>query len=66
MPSDNKTSKETLHDEADNDNSLKKVPSEYKKEKIISSKIRKFAQGFRIPNEEKEKKKNNNKKIETK
>jgi hypothetical protein len=65
MPSYDEMTREILYSEADNNNNnnnnLKKPQLNIKKEKTISSKISKFAKGFRIPSDKKKKKKNRNK-----
>jgi hypothetical protein len=61
MPSDDEMTKEILDGEYsnNNNNNLKRPQLNTKKEKTISSKISKFAKGFRIPNDKN--KKNSNK-----
>ncbi len=62
MPRDDEMTKEILDGEYNNNinnNNLKRPQLNTKKEKTISSKISKFAKGFRIPNDKN--KKNSNK-----
>jgi hypothetical protein len=55
IPSDNETSKKILYGDPIDDNINRKL-EENTKEEIISSKISKFAKGFKIPNDKKKKK----------
>ena len=63
MPRDDEMTKEILdgkyNNNNNNNNNLKRPQLNTKKEKTISSKISKFAKGFRIPNDKN--KKNSNK-----
>lgn len=58
MPSDDEMTKEILDGEYSNNNNLKRPQLNTKKEKTISSKISKFAKGFRIPNDKNKKNSN--------
>jgi hypothetical protein len=55
IPSDTETSKEILYSDSIDDNINRKLEGNTK-EKVISSKISKFAKGFKIPNDKRKKK----------
>lgn len=59
MPKDDEITNVILDGEYNNNNNLKRPQLNTKKEKTISSKISKFAKGFRIPDDKN--KKNSNK-----
>jgi hypothetical protein len=55
IPDDNETSKKILYGDSIDDNINRKLEGNTKEE-VISSKISKFAKGFKIPNDKKKKK----------